>query len=171
MQEHEIERRLQQIGAVAPRLTPAMIDAVIVGTTYHRLPDCYATVCRLALANGHVVYGINPGPVSAENFNPQIGEQVALEDARRTVWQLEGYLLRQRIHDAAGRVADVAGPDDAPKDAPLPEEPVVATFGEPMGPGQVLPEGSAVDDEGVVRHLYTEADALAQLGEPEPSGD
>ena len=66
MQEHEIERRLQQIGAVAPRLTPAMIDAAIVGTTYHRLPDCYATVCRLALANGHVVYGISPGPVSAE---------------------------------------------------------------------------------------------------------
>lgn len=36
---------------------------------------------------------------SPENFDEWIGRKYAREDAVRQIWQLEGYLLRQRLHE------------------------------------------------------------------------
>ena len=37
-------------------------------------------------------------PASPANFNPELGAKFAYEDAVRQVWQLEGYLLREQLH-------------------------------------------------------------------------
>ena len=38
---------------------------------------------------------------SPENFDAEIGRKVARADARDKLWQLEGYLLREKLYHAA----------------------------------------------------------------------
>jgi len=45
MSEQEIEQKIQDKGLNAPRLTPSLIDSVIVGAEYHVFPGTTLTVC------------------------------------------------------------------------------------------------------------------------------
>lgn len=92
--EKEIENLLQAKGKIAPRLSPEKIDAVITGALYYVFPGTTCTVCCLILKNGFTVLG-KSASVSADNFDEEIGRKVAFEDARRQIWQLEGYLLKE----------------------------------------------------------------------------
>ncbi|GJD92894.1 Gp49 family protein [Methylobacterium iners] len=107
--EQAIEREIQARGLTAPRLTPGDIDATIVGEAYHRFPGTTLIVCALTLRNGFTVTG-ESAAASPENFDPQIGERIARENARNKIWALEGYLLRQRLAAAADAAR---GQDDA----------------------------------------------------------
>ena len=98
--EHEIEQDIQDKGLNAPRVAPADLDAKITGEQYHVFPGTTLTVCCLTLANGFTVTG-QSAAASPENFDRVIGQKVARADAREKVWQLEGYLLRERLHQAA----------------------------------------------------------------------
>lgn len=97
--EQEIEKEIQIKGLNAPRLSPDLIDGVIESEQYHVFEPSMKTVCCLTLRNGFTVIG-EAGVVSRENFNLDIGMKVARTNAREKIWQLEGYLLKQRIHDA-----------------------------------------------------------------------
>lgn len=105
----------------APKLTPADIEAVIVGEQYftaehgingamvrgqlhgavkssvHMGSLAHVTYCVLLLRNGAKVTGINHGPVSAANFDAAKGREYARENAIEKVWELEGYALRERL--------------------------------------------------------------------------
>lgn len=96
MTEIETERELQTKGADAPRLTPDMIDKKIDTVDYHVFPDTTLTVCKITLENGFAVVG-QSAAASPENFDAEIGRRLAFKDARRQIWPLEGYLLRQRM--------------------------------------------------------------------------
>ena len=96
MSEHEIEKEIQDKGLSAPRLTLADIDAAIVSESFTVLPSGKAMVCELILRNGFSVRG-ESACVSKENFNFEIGEKIAREDARKKVWMLEGYALQERL--------------------------------------------------------------------------
>lgn len=96
MSEKEIEAAIQAKGLNAPRLTPADIDATIVSGQYYVFPGTTVTVAALTLRNGFVVVG-KSAAASPENFDPEIGRQVAYNDARQQIWALEGYLLRGRL--------------------------------------------------------------------------
>ena len=96
MSEHEIEKEIQDKGLIAPRLTPADIDAAIVSESFTVLPSGKAMVCELILRNGFSVRG-ESACVSKENFNFEIGGKIAREDARNKVWMLEGYALQERL--------------------------------------------------------------------------
>lgn len=100
MDEGEIESQIQAKGKTAPRLTPADIDATITSEQYHRFPGTTVTVCCLTLRNGFSVIG-ESAAASPENFDEEIGKGVARSDARDKIWRLEGYLLRQRLHEQA----------------------------------------------------------------------
>lgn len=95
--EQSIETAIQQSapGGRAPRLRPADIDAAIASEDYHVF-DGKTTVCCLTLNNGAHVLG-KSWVISRENFDAEIGRRVARDDARSQVWQLEGYLLTQRL--------------------------------------------------------------------------
>jgi len=95
--EQEIERDIQAKGLTAPRLTPTDVDAAIVSESFTVLPSGKVMVCELTLRNGFTVRG-EAATVSKENFNVAIGERISRENAREKVWELEGYLLQQRIH-------------------------------------------------------------------------
>jgi hypothetical protein len=50
--------------------------------------------------DGYSVIG-QSAAASPENFNAEIGRKIARADAREKIWALEGYLLRQRLHEEA----------------------------------------------------------------------
>ena len=102
MNEQAIEKEIQDKGLNAPRLSPDMIDAAIVDEHYWTPPNTVLTVCVLTLTNGFNVVG-KSAPVSAANFDVELGKKIARSNAREQIWQLEGYLLRQRAFERENR--------------------------------------------------------------------
>jgi hypothetical protein len=98
--EQAIEKEIQAKGLNAPRLTPAHIDAQIVSEMFHVFPHTTLTVCALTLQNGFHVVG-ESAAASPENFDRQLGEKIARDNARNKIWALEGYLLRSKLAAAA----------------------------------------------------------------------
>jgi len=96
MNEKEIDEAIISKNLNAPRLSPQSIDAVIVGKTFTVLPSGKCMVCELTLRNGFTVRG-ESSCVSKENFDQGIGEDISFNNARDKIWQLEGYLLQERL--------------------------------------------------------------------------
>lgn len=96
MNEQAIEQAIQATQPTAPRLTPADIDSAIVGEAFHNFPGTTVTICLLHLKNGYSVTG-ESASVSLENFNADIGRNIARTNARAKIWSLEGYRLKQEL--------------------------------------------------------------------------
>ena len=96
--EQNIEKEIFSKGLNAPRLTPDHIDSVIIGETYTNLPDGRTVICQLTLQNGFTVDG-KSACVSKENFDQEIGNKIARTNAREKIWELEGYLLKQKLFE------------------------------------------------------------------------
>lgn len=94
--EQKIENEIQEKRLTAPRLTPGLIDSVIAGKTFTTLPSGKCMVCEITLRNGFTVRG-ESAVVSKANFNQEIGEKVAFENARNKIWEIEGYLLQEKV--------------------------------------------------------------------------
>jgi len=116
---NDIEQAIVSAGAnVAPRVTPADIEANVVSEHYFTAADGVAwryadpqfdppqaltllTFCVLTLRNGFTVTG-ESACASPENFNAEIGRKIARQNAVAKIWPLMGYELRTRI--AAGGI-------------------------------------------------------------------
>jgi hypothetical protein len=96
--EQAIEQEIRAKGLDAPRITPDHLDATITGEQYHVFPGTTLTVCCLTLRNGFTVTG-QSAAASRENFDKAIGRKIARADARDKIWMLEGYLLRENLHN------------------------------------------------------------------------
>jgi len=97
MSEQNIESMIQEKGLNAPRVNSSTVDAVIVGETFTVLPSGKVMVCELTLLNGFTVRG-EAATVSKENFNIEIGKTISRTNARDKVWELEGYLLQEKLY-------------------------------------------------------------------------
>lgn len=108
--DEQMEKKIQDKGLNAPRLNPDMIEAAIVGEDYYVFPGTTLTICKLDLANGYHVTG-ESAAVSLENFDKEIGQQIARDNAKQKIWALEGYLLKQKLSEghvtAAPKVAEI----------------------------------------------------------------
>lgn len=100
--EAALELKIQATAPIAPRLCPQDIDAAIVSETFTVLPSGRVTVCELTLRNGFTVRG-ESAVISIENFSAEIGRKVARENARNKVWELEGYLLKERLQSGVSK--------------------------------------------------------------------
>lgn len=89
--------KLEAKTSAAPRLTPDRIEAAIKDEQYHVFEGTTVTVCMLTLRNGAKVIGHNYGSIDPAQQDWTIGKIEAREMAVEKVWELEGYLLRQRI--------------------------------------------------------------------------
>ena len=96
--ETAIEAEIQAKGKTAPRLTPQLIDATILTEQFYVFPGTTLTVCALTLKNGFQVVG-ESAAASPDNFDQEIGRKIARDNARSKIWQLEGYLLRTKLHE------------------------------------------------------------------------
>ena len=97
--EQEIEAAIVNKGLTAPRLRPADIDNAIADIAFHVFDETCLTVCCITLVNGFTVTG-ESACASPANFDAEIGRDIAFKHARDKIWALEGYLLRQRLHEA-----------------------------------------------------------------------
>lgn len=114
-----IEAEIKAKGMTAPRVTPEHIEACIVSEHYftagdaldrvlvvgHKYPESLdlLTFCVLVLQNGFTVTG-ESACASPENFDAEIGKKLARANAVQKIWMLEGYLLRQRLHEQLSMV-------------------------------------------------------------------
>ncbi len=98
--DEQLEQDVAAKGLTAPRITPEDISDKIVGEYYHQVPGTTVTVCILTLENGYHVIG-HSAAASPENFDEAIGRKLAWQHAHDKIWALEGYLLRQRIHESS----------------------------------------------------------------------
>lgn len=112
MNEQQVEEYIQEHGLTAPRITPEHINRIIVDEDYHVFGDVL-TVCCLTLENGFTVTG-ESACASPENFDADLGRQIARDNARDKIWALEGYLLRQMQHITGGWGRSVPEPQDRP---------------------------------------------------------
>tara|TARA_R110000868_G_scaffold102049_5_gene280983 strand:+ start:1603 stop:2430 length:828 start_codon:yes stop_codon:yes gene_type:complete len=106
----QLKEKVRRFAFVNPELTPLL------------------TLCVIELQNGFVVVG-KSAAADPENFNAELGQKIAYEDALSQVWPLEGYLLRERLYwDAQGATVpspalpiDIHGVDEIPADPPADE--------------------------------------------------
>lgn len=116
-----IEQQIQAKGKTAPRVTPGDIeaniasvhfftaDAGVVGERWFLAEDAdyvnddgiprnlgLLTFCVLVLRNGFTVTG-ESACASPENFDAEIGRNIARQNAVQKVWPLMGYELRSRL--------------------------------------------------------------------------
>lgn len=96
--ENQLEQEIKDSGANDNRVTPGQIDSVILTEQFYVFPGTTLTVCAMTLKNGYVVTG-ESAAADPENFNKEIGEKIARENARNKIWSLEGYLVRQRLYE------------------------------------------------------------------------
>ena len=119
MDDNSIEKEIQSKGKTAARVTPADIEANIASTFYFtaaqgaekaaRDNGSYAagtpaegkalsllTFCVLVLKNGFTVTG-ESACVSPENFDAEIGRNIARQNAVNKIWPLMGYELRTKL--------------------------------------------------------------------------
>jgi hypothetical protein len=120
-----IESQLQAKGKTAPRITPADVQAAIASEIYFTADEGFAgadaagngafqvindtapagalrllTFCVLVLKNGFTVTG-ESACASPENFDAEIGRNVARQNAVNKIWPLLGYALKQELHRRA----------------------------------------------------------------------
>jgi hypothetical protein len=143
--EQSTEAAIVKAGKTAPRVTPADIDAAIVGEFFFTAADAarfgyltedildhdardrrnavlfsmttrsysgacididanadisqpltLLTFCVLVLRNGFTVTG-ESACASPENFDAQIGRDIARKNAREKIWPLAGYALKEQL--------------------------------------------------------------------------
>lgn len=122
-----VERLIQAKGKTAPRVTPADIEANIADERYFTAwegaqlaywgdsnpenpkpeagapakdgPLSLLTFCVLVLKNGFTVTG-ESACASPENFDAEIGRQIARQNAVQKIWPLMGYELRTKLAEA-----------------------------------------------------------------------
>lgn len=109
-----VEAMIQDKGLTAPRVMPKAIDALVASLIFHvhTYPGTTATIALATLPNGFVVAQGQSACASPENYNKEIGDKIAVDNARdaarQKLWELEGYVLKQQLSapvlDFQGRV-------------------------------------------------------------------
>lgn len=99
-----IERQIQTKGLTAPRVTPTDLAANMAHVDYVRYISYGGQVLRWAVIttrNGFAVTGNPSVAVSPANDDAAIGEQVALENAKNSLWPLMGYQPKEQLFEQA----------------------------------------------------------------------
>jgi hypothetical protein len=107
----EAEEAICAAGRTAPRVSLADIQAAIKHEFYSSGADIarlnpgavppldILTVCVVVMHNGFTVIG-KAAPASPENYDMQLGRDLARADAIRQIWPLMGFALRERLSAA-----------------------------------------------------------------------
>jgi hypothetical protein len=95
--------------AVAPRVSLADLESMVAAEYIFAAGDAIdalgmptmeparlLTLCVLVLDNGWTIVG-KSAAASPANYNRELGQRLAREDAIRQMWPLEGYRLRSRL--------------------------------------------------------------------------
>lgn len=117
MTDQSIEQEIQAKGKTAPRVTPTDIEANIADCEVVTFVSRGRKVLRWAVLttrNGYAVTGQPSCSVSPENDDAEIGQRIAIQNAKHELWGLMGYELQQRLHEQSndfplGKACDLSG--------------------------------------------------------------
>ena len=133
--DQTIEAQIQAKGLTAPRITPDDIEANIKSVHFFVASDAIQqqnavhecddsgwllgstqllTFCVIQLRNGFTVTG-ESACASPENFDPEIGRNIARQNAVAKVWPLLGYELRSKFAD---KMECTCGPNEGCSSCP-----------------------------------------------------
>jgi hypothetical protein len=79
-------------------LTEELLNDLILTEQYHHFPGTTMTVCCLTLQNGYHLMG-DSSCVIEDEFSLVGSSSRARNKAVEKLWALEGYLMRQAIHE------------------------------------------------------------------------
>lgn len=79
----------------APRVTKDYIESRITDRDFQRYSTT-VTICQLTLDNGYSVRG-ESACVMPANYNKEIGERIAYDNAFNKLWPLFGFLLAEKM--------------------------------------------------------------------------
>jgi hypothetical protein len=119
--DQQIKQEIKDKWKTAARVTPIRIHALVKDAYYFTAAEgvlanasthptnshpTYSidptlgllTFCVLVLENGFTVTG-ESACVSPENFDASLGQKIAMENALDKIWPIEGYLLKQKLHE------------------------------------------------------------------------
>lgn len=102
MTDEQIEQEIQEKGLTAPRVTKELIESKIehVGyATYLTPTGSVLRWCCITMSNGFTVTGRPSASVSPENDDEEIGRKIAYDNAYDKIWELEGYLLADKLNN------------------------------------------------------------------------
>lgn len=82
----------------APRVSEESIKTKIASVHYETLVmgETIGTLCIITMKNGWISTGFT-APADTRNFDKDVGQRYAYDNAFKPLWQLEGYLLRERL--------------------------------------------------------------------------
>ena len=164
--EQKIEQEIQSKNLNAPRLTPDHIDSKIKAVEYilprdvckrdngvevfdAPLPLQTLTFCILTLENGFTVTG-ESACASPENYDAEIGKEIAYTNAREKIWLLEGYLLKQHLYNYS--IAPTESDIKAQEPSELPE--LEIKYSDPIKSSEPTGVNQACAGSGVDSHAY-----------------
>ena len=82
------------------RVTMEHLESLVVNEEYIRPSTAQTlTICVITLKNGFSLVGESACADPAD-YSRLLGEKLARANALNKAWPLEGYLLRQQLHDA-----------------------------------------------------------------------
>ncbi len=90
------KEKLDEMLAASPaeRITPEYMQSRIANTEFTKIGET-VTHARIVLDNGFSVSG-ESACVNVANYNQQIGEKIAYDNAFRQLWPLFGFLLAEK---------------------------------------------------------------------------
>lgn len=103
MNDQAIEQEIKAKGLTAPRVTLADLNANIVHTEVVKHVSASGQVMRWAVLTTRCGYAVTGRPsvsVSPENDNAELGEKIAVDNARNELWPLMGYTLKDSLAGA-----------------------------------------------------------------------
>lgn len=80
------------------KVTKELIESKVKEVTYTKLPSGKCLVCEVILNNGFSVRG-EASVVDPANFNEEVGKPMAYQKALDKIWELEGYLLQEKLSE------------------------------------------------------------------------
>jgi hypothetical protein len=94
------EDEIKAKGLTAPRVTPRALEDNIVNVEIVKHVSSGGKVLRWAVLtceNGFAVTGKPSAAVSSENDDVEIGERIAIQNAKEEMWSLMGYALSNKL--------------------------------------------------------------------------
>ena len=100
------------------KITKEFLESEIIAVEYQRLSE-RLTHCTITVRNGFEFTGESVC-VDPANYNEEIGNKIAYNNAFDKMWMPYGFLLRQKMHDegALSNVIDGGKMDDETEDEP-----------------------------------------------------
>ena len=82
------------------KILPSVLDNNVMFVDYHVFPETCITVCCITMKNGYNTVG-HSGCVDPENFNEELGKEIAKNNAWNAMYHLLSYELKQKMYDDA----------------------------------------------------------------------